>query len=324
MKCLVTGATGFVGKPLCLAMVAKGYQVSSLQRGIVSIPGVESIYCDLSKTAIDSVDLKGVDVVIHLAGIAHQQADREAFEQVNYRATVALAEQASRCGVKHFVFIGSVKAMGVYTGQAARVEDNLRPCTDAYGRSKRHAEEALEQFAKRDGMSISCLRPALVYGVGVKANLDSFVRASLKGLPRPAKGGARSMVALPDLVEAILLLVEQGVDQDAEWKSDGNYRCFIACDNELYDLQRVHDAVRQSVGLPIVQYTLPLWLCRLACICRDVLSSGGGDESSYDKLFGTALFSSAALQQAVGWAPKETIETLMPSIIKSIEMDKQC
>mgnify|MGYP000570839561 CR=1 FL=1 len=84
----------------------------------------------------------GVDVVFHLAGIAHQNAPASAYREVNELATLQLARLSAAAGVGSFVFLSSVKAMGPSRGPEARSEADCFPPVGAYARSKRKAEEA--------------------------------------------------------------------------------------------------------------------------------------------------------------------------------------
>ena len=207
MKFLVTGATGFIGSHLCAQIARAGNELLAFSATGGPLPdGAATQALDLSSGEIDSGMLASVDVVVHLAGIAHRSAGESDYQAVNHRAVVKLAEQAEQAGVRSFVFLSSVKAMGPGAGELPRNEQGCRIPPDSYGRSKRDAELALaEQFGSGD-MSVCIVRPALVYGDGAKANLALLARAVNKGLPRPPAEGGRSMIGIDDLCRFILLL----------------------------------------------------------------------------------------------------------------------
>ena len=81
---LVTGAGGFVGGHLVARLLKSDWQVKVLARDVGRIPeGVTSIPLELTSSSADwSRSLEGVDVVFHLAGIAHRQADAEEIAQL--------------------------------------------------------------------------------------------------------------------------------------------------------------------------------------------------------------------------------------------------
>ena len=113
MKCLVSGATGFIGRKLCQQLEARGHVVVALsRRGDVLSNGEPTLALDLTVNDPSEDLLYGVDVFFHLAGIAHQQAPESVYEALNYRATERLARLASAAGVRCFIFLSSVKAMG--------------------------------------------------------------------------------------------------------------------------------------------------------------------------------------------------------------------
>ena len=320
MKYVVTGATGFIGKKLCSVLIGYGHEVVTMQRsesGLASV--IENHKIDLLTNTSQFPSMTGVDVVFHLAGIAHKQVSSEDYYQVNCVGTLGIARHAAQQGVKHFVFLSSTKAMGCKIDCKTRSESDLgNTDNDAYGDSKRRAEKALKLLAVGTSMSITTIRTPLVFGGGVKGNMQALLKAILKGMPRPASAGGSSMVSLPDLVDGMLVLGEQ-------WGLD--YRCFILCDNESYTTQRIFDAVIVGSGKVPSSLSVPLVLCRIACWLRDMFFLKGGTnggESTYEKLFEHSLFSSAAIQRKTSWQPVETLESMMPEIIESLSDDIIC
>ncbi|MCB1699167.1 MAG: NAD-dependent epimerase/dehydratase family protein, partial [Halioglobus sp.] len=84
MKCLVSGATGFIGRQLCQQLAASGHVVVALSKcGEPLAGGLPTIAVDLARSAPDDALLQGVDVVFHLAGIAHQRAPESDYNALN-------------------------------------------------------------------------------------------------------------------------------------------------------------------------------------------------------------------------------------------------
>ncbi|MEE4249899.1 MAG: NAD-dependent epimerase/dehydratase family protein, partial [Alcanivoracaceae bacterium] len=101
MKCLVTGATGFIGRELCQQLAAAGHEfVAYSFSGQTLECGTASTAVDLRKDSPNAADMAWADVVFHLAGIAHQQAKESDYQQVNHEAVVRLADEARKLGVK--------------------------------------------------------------------------------------------------------------------------------------------------------------------------------------------------------------------------------
>ena len=116
--------------------------------------------------------LAGVDTVIHLAARVHIMNDSaadpiEAFRTVNVFGTQRLALMAAKVGVKRFIFISSVKVNGEGALRSYTEKDIPEP-QDAYGISKREAEDILTCIAAQTRLQIVVLRLPLVYGPGVK------------------------------------------------------------------------------------------------------------------------------------------------------------
>ena len=252
----------------------------------------------------DAALLAGVKVVFHLAGIAHQQAQESAYQQLNYRATLSLARRAAAAGVKCFIFLSSVKAMGPPGSGRARSENDCTPPADPYGRSKWRAECALREEFSSAAMSVVILRPALVYGANAKGNLTRLAAGVRRGLPRPPAQGARSMLALQDLVD---LLCQVAVDPPA------GVRTWIVCDDRSYSTRTLYDALRHASGKGRGIAWLPRWGWRLGAAMLDMFSRGG--ESTYSKLFGTELYSNAALLAEMAWRPRGRLEDVIKDMV---------
>jgi UDP-glucose 4-epimerase len=299
LKCLVSGATGFIGRQLCQQLAVSGDSVTALSRsGDTLADGTPSLALDLAVAEPQGDLLRGVDVVFHLAGIAHQRAEAQAYRQVNYLATLKLARMAAAGGVKTFIFVSSVKAMGpALTGQI-RSEDDCNPPRDAYGLSKWQAECDLRAEFIGSAMSVIILRPALVYGPRAAGNLGLLYRAAGWSLPCPPAQGERSMLALQDLVDLLCQLAHEPPAGVHTW---------IACGDRAYSTRAVYQLMRQARGKGRSVAWLPLWGWRLAAAVLDTVAGARGD-STFDKLFGTELYSNAAVKAATTWCPVGKLE----------------
>ena len=214
---LVTGANGFVGKPLCQVLLAQGQAVRAAVRSANRpIENCETVAVGELNGQTDWTNaLSGIKVVIHLAARAHVMNDTASdalaeFRRVNVEGTLHLARQAVEAGVKRFIFISSIKANGEGTllGHPYTTEDLPAP-VDPYGISKREAEDALRQLARDTGLEVVIIRPPLIYGPGVKANFLSMIRLLDKGVPLPlgAIHNQRSLVALDNLLDLIITCI---------------------------------------------------------------------------------------------------------------------
>jgi UDP-glucose 4-epimerase len=169
-RILVTGASGFVGRALVTELAGAGHSVRAAMRQPADIfpRSVEVIaVSDLTRPVEWRPLLRDIDTVVHLAGIAHAGPEiaEQAYDRVNRLATAELAGAAKIMGIRHLVFMSSIRAQsGPAADSILRETDAPRP-TDFYGRSKLAAEDAVRSA----GVPFTILRPVLIYGPGVRA-----------------------------------------------------------------------------------------------------------------------------------------------------------
>jgi UDP-glucose 4-epimerase len=206
-RVLVTGASGFLGRAVIAAFAASGHPLRAAVRRPPQpsfATGIEVIqHPDLAQPSDWRLLLEGVDQVIHLAGIAHsgRGVAPQSYDRVNRLATAQLAAAATQAGVSRFVFVSSIRAQCGPNADHALSERDAAAPTDAYGRSKLAAEEAL----RAAGLPFTILRPVLVYGPGVKGNFALLSRAAATPLPLPVKNFAnrRSLLGIDNFVSAL-------------------------------------------------------------------------------------------------------------------------
>ncbi|WP_339938706.1 SDR family oxidoreductase [Undibacterium luofuense] len=212
---LITGASGFVGNALTDTMLDAGYSLicPTRQPLVRQHPGLQNPQISSLDKQTDWLPLlQHVGAVIHCAARVHVMHETvsdplSAFRSVNVDATVHLAQQAAAAGVKHFIFLSSVKVNGESTqpGYAFREQD-VAAQHDPYGLSKLEAEKALLAVGRKTGMAVTIIRPPLVYGPGVKANFQSMLQWVRRGIPLPLGSicNQRSLVFVGNLVHFIL------------------------------------------------------------------------------------------------------------------------
>jgi nucleoside-diphosphate-sugar epimerase len=244
-RVLVTGASGFIGKPLVAALLRTGYVVRVATRRSLSFPNPidEVIIPDLANPVEWKPILRGIDIVVHLAGLAHTDESNlpfDEFDRINWIATLRLANAAKKARVKHFVYISSVRAqVGPFAAQIVRERDRPQP-TDPYGRSKLAAEHAIRSVH----LPFTVLRPVVVYGPHTRGNFGVLVRLASLPLPLPVKGlsARRSLLGIDNLVSAIIYLLIT----NAHWASHfwWRIRCRTHCLKSLRCGAKPRDAYR--------------------------------------------------------------------------------
>ncbi len=211
--------------------------------------GVEAVAIpDLSRPIDWAPMLAGIDRVVHLAGIAHVGAriGAELYDAVNHRATADLASACARAGVQRIVFLSSVRAQCGPTAAGVLSERDAAQPTEAYGRSKLLAEEAL----RAGTVPFTILRPTIVYGPGVKGNLASLMRLAARPVPLPfaAFENRRSLLGMDNLIAAVRFAL-------AAPAAAGE--TYLAADPDAVTLAEIVVALRQGMGRPAGLFPVP-------------------------------------------------------------------
>jgi nucleoside-diphosphate-sugar epimerase len=321
--CLVTGASGFIGRHLCQQLQQDGIKVRAMLRTPAEGPWDEVCTCDLASGAIPAGALTGVDSCYHLAGVVHATplsgVPDSLYHTVNVIGSEQLANAAVSAGVRAFVYFSSVKAVAD-PGENCIDESWQDMPTDPYGLSKRIAEERLLETGEVSGMQVTVLRPALVYGAGVKGNLLRMLQAIDKGRfpPVPFSENRRSMVGVDDLVAAALC---------AARLAQASGQVYLVSDNAPCSTRALYDWMSEALGRPVHSWSVPGPLLQAGAWIGDLLESVTGHvppltTAALSRLRGSACYRSGMLQQSLGWRPQTTIREAMPAIVKCYLAEK--
>jgi len=314
LRVLVSGASGFIGQELCRQLKRVGGVVRALLRREVEGPWDEVVYCRLGSDTLPVGTLDGVDTVFHLAGVAHAWGvPDEIYWRINLEGTRELVEAAAISGVKRFVFFSSVKAVAdPSTGECMDEGWELLPA-DVYGRSKRGAEEIVLATGREGGMHAVVLRPALVYGPGVRGNLLKIMRLVASGWCPPLSdtGNRRSMVHVEDLCDLALKAVD--VPRAAG-------RIYVAADLHPISTRSLYEGLCRVLGRPVPSWQVPAGLFRLAGRAGDLGSALLRrplplDSSLVSRLLDSACYSGRRAREELGWQPQHDLLSSLPEMV---------
>jgi nucleoside-diphosphate-sugar epimerase len=284
----LTGATGFIGRRLLLELPRRGFRMRALlRRPSAMSEGIGSAVIGDLRTPLNmATALSGVDAVIHSAAIggAVSGLPEDDYRTLNTEATLALAEAARRAGVKRFVFLSSVRAQCGAWADAALTEDREARPTNAYGRSKLAAEQALAQL-EIDWVS---LRLATVVGPGAKGNIARLLQVAASPYPLPLGGltAKRSLLSIEGLLAAI---------ETALTATGRLGRPLLVADAEPLSVGEMVAAVRQGMGRRAGLLPAPHALVRAAFAL-----TGRGE--TFD-LMARPLVVDTARLRTLGWSP---------------------
>ena len=205
MKCLVTGAAGFIGSHLCERLLGDGHQVVGLDAFIPyypravkegnlaaarAHPAFTFHALDLRRDALEAC-LEGVEVVFHLAampGLTRSWTDFDLYEGCNVTATQRLLEAVRRhAGLRRFLYVSTSSVYGRFaSGDEALPARPISP----YGATKLAAEGLCRAYAEEQGLPLVVLRYFSVYGPRQRPDMGyhRFVRALLRGEPLTVYG----------------------------------------------------------------------------------------------------------------------------------------
>lgn len=310
----VTGASGFIGRRLCERLARVG-SVRALFRSPAEGPWTLADRVDIAKEDLPPGAIDGVDTVFHLAARTHavdEVEDSEArYRRVNVDGTKRVLEAASSAGARRFVYLSSVKAMG--EGYAEAQDESEHPAPETwYGRTKLEAERLV-----LDGGYVPepvVLRPALVYGQGAKGNLERMIDAVRAGRfpPVPEVGNRRSMVHVDDVVSAAMM---------AAIEPAASGRVFIVTDGQPISTREMYVWICSALDKPVQRWTAPVSLLRGLSKVGDAVGKIRGrrwvfDSDAFDKLFGSAVYDSTAIEKTLGFKPQWTLQTALPHLIE--------
>jgi len=180
MRIMVTGDQGYIGAVLVPMLMDKGYEVIGYDAGFFSenlLQPLEENYQKIKKDIrdIEKKDLNGVDVIIHLAGLSNDPLGAflpKLTEDINYTATMRLAELAKESGVSRFVYASSQSMYGISdTSDELDEDDSDKNPITAYAIAKWNAEQKLHAMST-DEFVVTSFRPSTVFGASPRLRCD--------------------------------------------------------------------------------------------------------------------------------------------------------
>lgn len=213
MLALVTGASGFIGRHLVRALLARGWQVRAYvhQTPLDEAPGMTVAMGDILDVEALRKAMAGVDAVFHLAAaVGSVVTDPRSFARVNEGGSEALLKAARRSGAGRIVHFSSIAVLGaVKPGDIAGEDYHPAPRTP-YDRSKLASEE-MARRAAADGLDVVVVRPGWVYGPGDRRTFKLFRAVCRRRFACVAGAtGKQTPVYVDDLVSGVLLAAEKG------------------------------------------------------------------------------------------------------------------
>ena len=251
-------------------------------------------------------DIPQLSGVIHLAGMAHRsQGELADYREANVDWAYQVAKIALQKGALRFIYVSTIKVNGEHSGEGGfRPEDAPEP-NGPYAVSKLEGERQLAQFLSGK-MEFIAVRPPLIYGPGVKGNLDRLMRYVQMGMPMPfgAARGTRSLIASRNLSGFLAHLAKLGkslsdYNVPSHSANVSDYLVFLPSDLDISSADLIREiarAMHRSARL----IPIPAWFFR--------------PTGFYDRLFSSLTVEDNRCRQ-IGWknnvTPEQAIEEMV-------------
>jgi len=259
---------------------------------------------DLTRPIAWQPIVDGMDAVVHLAAMAHtmSKSPDALFDRVNWIATQELVSAARACGVKHFIFISSIRAQSAaYADRVLSEADEPRP-SDAYGRSKLGAEQAVRD----SGIPFTIFRPVVVYGPDPKGNIATLLRVAGTRWPLPLPlarfDNRRSLLAMNNLIDGIIFSLNQHVTIG---------QLYLIADDDALSLTEIFTILREAYGRKRQLISVPPKAFEL-------LFKAIGREDYWHRLAGNLIVSTNKLRRD-GWRPKIDTRSGLVDLVRTVK-----
>lgn len=199
-KVLITGSGSYVGESVRKYILAKNpsYRIDTV---------------DTINDAWRHADYTKYDVVFHVAGIAHVNADpkmKSLYYKVNRDLTIDITKHAKAAGVKQFIFMSS--QIVFHESQSLKTEvltcQTKENPNGFYGDSKLQAELGIKPL-EDENFKVCILRPCMIYGLNAKGNFLRLVKLAQKTPIFPEWHNKRSMLYIDNLAEFVYQVIER-------------------------------------------------------------------------------------------------------------------
>jgi len=304
VKCLVTGANGFIGDHFIRYLLDAGHEVKAVNSS-ERADGIGGGRFENNKISRSMVDLtawqavcRDIEVVFHFAGRVHHgdgslPSARSVYFRDNLEMTRVLAEAAAKERVRRFVFASSVAVYGTVSvaGEAFREDSPVAPHPENfYAQSKRAAEEFLLSGNIRAALKPVVVRLPLVYGPGAKGNIATLLRLARNGFPLPLAGidNRRSYINIANCVDFLLA---------AGCHPDAGGHILLASDCEDVSTPDLIRAIARKMGKSARLFPVPPGFLKMVC-------SLSGQKARFEKLAGNFQIDPSASCAFLGWSPK--------------------
>lgn len=263
MKVAVTGGGGFIGTAIVRRLLERGDEVRVSGRNIyphIQELGAESYLADVRDLAAMKEGTRGVDLVVHTAGLAGIWGKRETFMSINVDGTRNVIAACRANGISKLVFTSSpsvvfgLKAHAGVDESAPYPPKHLAP----YPESKTIAEQAV-LAANDDELATVAIRPHMIWGPGDPHLLPRVVRKARAGkLPRVGDGKNLTDICYVDNAAHAHMLAIERLDIGSACSG----RPYFVAQERPVELWTWINELLERVGVQPIRRSVPYGLAR--------------------------------------------------------------
>jgi nucleoside-diphosphate-sugar epimerase len=311
MTTVVTGATGFVGSALVTELVKRQQAVRILARDEKKArqqcgDAVTIVRGDITDAVQVQQAVDGATTVYHLAGrLYHPSIPAALYRETHVEGTRTLLKVCEgQTQLRRIVHVSTTGVYGV-TGETPAAENAPFAPTNPYEATKLEGELLALKAYQEQGLPVSVVRPALVYGPG-DLHMLGFFTSIKKGLFRVIDGGKALLhpVYIDDLTAALLLCAE---------RPEALGRSYNIAGERLVTIRELATAIAHALDRELPAGSIPLWLANLASGIFAVTPGLKGEQaplthSRVEFLTNSRIYDSSRAKSELGYAPKVELE----------------
>ncbi len=246
MKVLITGATGLLGGHLIQELQQRGDQIRALVLPVENAEklvaqGVEVVRGDVTDATTLAPAVKGIEIILHLAGMMGVDRPLADYRLVNVTGTENLYRAAQVAGVRRFVHTSSHTVYGLGYGRFLTEEDELRPDPDPYSITKAEGDHLMRRLMLKSDVETVIIRPGTFFGPGDRLHFGRIAQRMKngKGIIIGRGNNALPFCYVTDVAQGFLLAASHE-------KAPGNVYN-ISNDHPLTQ-QEIFNAIADDVG----------------------------------------------------------------------------
>ncbi|MCL4691936.1 MAG: NAD-dependent epimerase/dehydratase family protein [Candidatus Hydrogenedentes bacterium] len=320
MRLLVTGAAGFLGRSVVAEAIQRGHQVHAMVRPATDVsalawhddPAVTLVRADLrSKNGLAEA-VKDADAVIHLAAAVGGDLYTQLMGTVV--ATENLLDAMCETGVKRLIAISSFSVYSYIDKWSHTVLKETTPIEprlkerDDYCLTKVMQENLVREYADREGLQLTVLRPGIIYGRDNLWTACLGAQAGERWWIRIGAGAKLPLTYVENCADAIVLAAE---------KQEAIGQTFNIVDNRCPShrtyIRLLRKRLSPSPRVIPVPWTLMRAICRMAWIANRMFFKGDGKLPSIlvparmHARCKPLRYSNARLRKTLGWSPRYSL-----------------